>query len=152
MGDGGGAQEIAPGFPEEVAVEKDMGEGVATAAVWAGGGIAGGGSELIRVVCVEGVTCDKLEACGLDGSRLSEEYALGELREQGGWVVMKRGVESTRVVALQPWAFRGPFRKHTVFGGERRGPRESEVGRLLVEGAKPVHLVRPCPSLGEVLP
>ena len=118
----------------------------------AGGGIAGSGSEVIRIIGVEGVACDELEARRLKGPGLSKENALGELGEQGGRVVMKSGVEATRVVALQLWAFRRPLRKHAVFGGERRGPGEREMRCLFPERVDPIRFVRPCPSLRELLP
>jgi len=117
-----------------------------------GGDISGCGSEVVRVISVEGVAGDELEAGRLKGSGLSEEYTLGERREHRRRVVVKGGIKATRVVALQPWAFHRPFRKYTVFGGERWGPGKCEVRCLFPEGADPIHLVRPCPSLGKLLP
>ena len=65
---------------------------------------------------------------------------------------MKGGVETAGVMAFESWAVHSPFSEHAVFGGEGRGPGESEVSRLLTKGGKPVRLARPCPSHGEVLP
>jgi len=101
---------------------------------------------------MEGMAGDELEARGLEGSGLSEEYPLGERREDGGWVVVEGGVEATRVVMLEPWVFRRPFRKHAIFGGERRSPGERKVRCLFSEGVDPIWFVHPCPSLGKVLP
>jgi len=120
--------------------------------VGAGGGVSGGGSEVVRIVGVKGVASDELKARGLEGPGLRQENTLGESGKDRGGVVVESGIETTGVMTSESWALRGPFGENAVSRGEGRGPRESEVGRLLVEGAKPVHLVRPCPSLGEVLP
>jgi len=150
--DGGCAKEVASRFPIEIAIKEDVREGVSAAAVWAGGGITSRGSEMVRIGGVEGVTGDELETRRLEGPGLCKENASGERREYRGGVVVKSGVEATRVLALKPWAFRRPLRKHTVFGGERWGPGEREVCGLFPERGDPVHLVCPCPSLGEMLP
>jgi len=120
--------------------------------VGAGGVISSGGSEVIRVVGVKSVAGDKLKACGLKGSGLCKENALGKCGEDRGGVIVEGGVETTGVMTLEPRAVRCPFSEDAVLGGERRGPGERKVGRLLVQGCSPVRLVRPCPSLGEVLP
>jgi len=95
---------------------------------------------------------DELETRGLKGSGLCEENASCKRRKDRGWVVMESRVKTTGVVTWESWAFRGPFREDAVFRGEGRGPGEGKVGRLLKKGVKPVRLVRPCPSLGKVLP
>jgi len=120
--------------------------------VGAGGGVSGSGSEVVRIVGVKGVACDELKARGLKGPGLRQKNALRECGKDRGGVVVESGVETTGVMTSESWALRGPFGKDAVFRGEGQSPGESEVGRLLVEGAKPVRLVRPCPSLGEVLP
>jgi len=60
-----------------VAVHEDVLEGITAAAVRAGGIIASSGMKVVRVVRVEGVSCDELETRGLKGPGASKEYALG---------------------------------------------------------------------------
>jgi len=78
VGDGGCAQEVATGLPEVVAVHKDMLEGISASTMRAGGIIASSGTKVIRVVRVEGMSCDELEARRLEGPGVSEECALGK--------------------------------------------------------------------------
>ena len=47
------------------------------------GGVAGSGAELIRVVGVEGMSSDQLEAHRLEVTGASEKNALGKGREDG---------------------------------------------------------------------
>ena len=152
MDDGGCAKEVASRFPIEIAIKEDVREGVSAAAVWAGGGITSRGSEMVRIGGVEGVTGDELETRRLEGPGLCKENASGERREYRGGVVVKSGVEATRVVVLQLWAFRRPLCKYAIFGWERRCPGEREMRGLFPEGVDPIRFIRPCPSLGELLP
>jgi len=93
------------------------------------------------------VSRNKLETGGLNGAGLGEENALGERGKHRGWVVVKSGVEATRVVALKARPVRRPFEEYALLGGEGRGPIYGKLGRLFSEGVEPVHLVHPCPSL-----
>jgi len=77
------AQEVTSGFPEEVAVIKNVGEGVLGSTMWARSGITGGGSEVIRVISMKGVARDELETHGLEVAGVREEDALSKDREDG---------------------------------------------------------------------
>jgi len=81
---------------------------------------------------MKGVARDELKARRLKWSGLRQEDTLGKRGEDRGGVVVKSGVETTGVMTSETWAFRGPLREDTVLRGKRRGPGESEVGRLFV--------------------
>ena len=109
VGDGQGAKEVAASFLEEVTVFEDMYEGISATAMRAGCGVTRHGVEVIRVVGVESMSSDQLEACGLEVVRVGKKNTLGEGWEDWQGVVCEHRVEVVGVVLMQTWPVSLPF-------------------------------------------